>query len=402
MSGHRPSRRSFLKTALAAGVARPAWSAPAQGGRTFDAIVIGAGAIGATTAYFLAAEGLKVCLVDKGPAGREASWASAGMIQPYGSAKGDSWPSRAALLSRKLYDELEPRLFEETGRRIGYGGEGGLILAFDEAEAARLTQMVRTQAGEDHPAEFLSGAEARKREPGLAEQVAAAVLLPAHRFLDARAFTAVVAEAARRKGVAVREESPVTGLVWDGKKVAGVQVGGENLAGGVVVNSAGAWAGKVEARLPLPIAPVHGQIMALAGPKGGLRHNLQRAGAGGYITPRPDGRVLAGATSDDFGYEKKVTPSGLRALAQLVRDVAPHLAEHRVLDTWSGLRPGSPDGLPAIGPDPRVEGGLLWAAGHGGYGMMQGPATARAVADLVLKREPPIPLGSVRPARLVD
>jgi glycine oxidase len=402
MSAPRPSRRSFLRTALGAGVSAPAWAAPAQGGKTFDAIVVGAGAIGSTTAYYLAAEGLKVCLVDKGPAGREASWASAGMIQPYGSARSESWASRAALLSRTLYDRLEPGLFEETGRRIGYGGEGGLILAFDDAESARLSEVARNQTGEDFPAEFLGGAEARKREPGLPENVAGAALLPAHRFLDARTYTAVVAEAARKRGAAVREGSPVSGLLWEGKKVVGVEAGPEKIAAGVVVNAAGAWAGRVDERLALPIAPVHGQILSLQGPKGGLRHNIQRAGAGGYITPRADGRVLVGATSDDFGYEKKVTPSGLRALAAMVRELMPHLAEHRVLDTWSGLRPGSPDGLPAVGPDPRAESGYLWAAGHGGYGMMQCPATARVVADLVLKREPPIPLRSVRPARLVD
>lgn len=404
MTGRRPSRRSFLKAALAAGTASAAGgcAAPARGAEAFDVIVVGAGAIGATTAYFLREEGLRVCLVDKGPAGREASWASAGMIQPYGSSKSDSWPSRAALLSRALYDELEPRLFEETGRRAGYGGEGGLILAFDPDEADRLAQGVRGQAGDDFPAVFLSAAEARKREPGLPDEVAGAVLLPAHRFLDARAYTAVVAEAARRKGVVVREGFPVTGLVWDGKKVVGAQSGSEKLQGGTVVVAAGAWAGKVDPRLPMPIQPVHGQIIALEGPPRGLRHNIQRSGSGGYITPRADGRILAGATSEDFGYEKKVTPSGLRALAGVVRDLMPHLSDRRVLDSWSGLRPGSPDGLPAIGPDPRAGGGLLWAAGHGGYGMMQAPATAKVVTDLVAGRPPRLPLDSVRAARLVD
>jgi glycine/D-amino acid oxidase-like deaminating enzyme len=80
----------------------------------------------------------------------------------------------------------------------------------------------------------------------------------------------------------------------------------------------------------------------------------------------------------------------------------PHLAEQRVLDSWSGLRPGSPDGLPVVGSDPRVDGGFLWAAGHGGYGMMQNPATAKVVTDLVLKRAPRIPIASVDPGRLVD
>jgi glycine oxidase len=393
-------RRTFLKTALGAGLAAPAWAA--QGDQTFDAVVIGAGAIGCTTAYYLREEGLSVCLLDKGPAGREASWASAGMIQPYGSSKSEAWPTRAALLSRKLYDELEPKLFEETGKRIGYGGEGGLIVGFEDRDVAQLEAIVKSQEGDDFPALFLSRDDAKKRESGLPDQVAAAALLPAHRYLDARTFTAVIAEAARKKGVVVRENMAATGLVWSGKKVAGVQAGTEKIAGGIVINACGAWAGKLDARIPMRVSPVHGQILSIDGPKGGLRHNIQKLGAGGYVTPRADGRVLAGATSEDFGYEKKVTPNGLRALAALVREVMPHLADHRVLDSWSGLRPGSPDGLPLVGPDPRIEAGYFWAAGHGGYGMMQNPATAKVVTDLVLKRAPRIPVDTVDPTRLVD
>ena len=111
--------------------------------------------------------------------------------------------------------------------------------------------------------------------------------------------------------------------------------------------------------------------------------------------------MLVGATSEDLGYEKKVTAEGLAALAEMTRALLPHLADRKPLDSWSGLRPGSPDGSPAIGPDPRATSGFLWASGHGGYGMMQCPATAKVVADLVLKRAPRIPLASVNPARLV-
>jgi len=395
-----PSRRSFLRAAgagLGLAAARPARA----GQGSYDVIVVGAGAIGATTAYFLRGEGLSVALVDKGPAGREASWASAGMIQPYGSKKSESWPARAALLSRELYDDLEPRLFEETGRRIGYGGEGGLVIAFEDGEAESLQRMAKAQSGDDFPTRSLSREEARKREPGLPEQVVAAALLPAHRFLDARTYTSVVVEAARKKGVTVREGAAVADVLWEGDRVVGVKAGEDKLSAGLVVIAAGAWSGKIDKRLSLPVRPIHGQILSIEGPKGGLRHNLQRLGAGGYATPRADGRVVVGATSEDFGYEKKVTPAGLASLAGMVRDLVPHLAGHKVLDTWSGLRPGSPDGLPAIGRDPRVSSGFLWATGHGGYGMMQCPATARVVTDFVMKREPRIPVASVDPARLV-
>lgn len=369
-------RRTFLATPAAL-----AWGRA----RSFDVVVVGAGAIGGTIAYDLRREGLSVALVDKGPAGREASWASAGMIQPYGGA---GWSGLAARLSKERYDDLEPRLFEETGRRIGYGGEGGLVLAVDDGEAARL---------EDREG-FLDRKAVREREPGLPESVVAALLLSDHRYLDARTYTATVVEAARKRGVKIRESLPVRALLRDGERVVGVRAGEEDIAAGTVIVAAGAWSGGVDATLTLPVRPVHGQIQSLSGPKGGLRHNLQRLSAGGYATPRADGRVLVGATSDDFGFGKKVTPEGLAALAGMTRALLPHLADHKPLDAWSGLRPGSPDGLPAVGPDPRAP-GLLWATGHGGYGMMQCPATAAVVVDLVLKRAPRIPLASVDPNR---
>jgi len=192
----------------------------------------------------------------------------------------------------------------------------------------------------------------------------------------------------------------VQALLRDGGRVIGVRAGEEEIAAGTVVVAAGAWSGGIDPGLKLPVRPVHGQIQSLAGPKGGLRHNLQRLSAGGYATPRADGRVLVGATTEDFGFEKKVTPDGLSALAGMTRALLPHLADHKPLDTWSGLRPGSPDGLPAVGPDPRAA-GLMWATGHGGYGMMQCPATAAVVTDLVLMRKPRIPVASVDPARFV-
>ena len=390
-------RRSFLQAAgIGLAAARTGWS---LGGRSVDVAVVGAGAIGATTAWLLRAEGLSVALLDKGAAGREASWASAGMVQPYGSSKSESWSTRSALLSRKLYDDFEPRLFEETGRRIGYGGEGGLVLAFDDEEAEGLKRYAG-RGEEDHPTRFLDRADLRQRDPGLPEGVVGALLYSGHRYLDARTYTGGVLEAARKKGVDVKENAPAVAMLWDGDRVVGVKTKTEDVPAKTTIVAAGAWSGTVDLKLPMPLRPVHGQILAVEGPKGGLKHNLQRLGAGGYATPRADGRVVVGATSEDFGFEKRVTDDGRAALAAMVKALLPHL-EAKVLDTWSGLRPGSADGSPAVGPDPRVSSGFFWAAGHGGYGMMQGPATASVLVDLVLGRKPRIPIDGVRPARFV-
>ena len=358
---------------------------------TFDVLIVGAGACGATTAYFLSGEGLKIGLLDQGRAGRQASWASAGMIGPRSSPPRDPWFLQATTASRQLYDRLAVELAELTGSRFGYGGEGTLLIARTDSEQAQLDE----QAGPPHPAvpqRRLDVREARAREPALPGDVTGAVWWPEHRFLDARQYTATVLQAGVLHGVHLLEGARVTGLEWEGDRVVGVRSADRCWHAGTVINTAGAWAGGIDPRLSHPVYPDHGQIMALKGPPRGLRHNLSRVGAGGYATPRPDGRVIFGATHELWGYQKKITADGFAFLAETVDELLPALHDAPVLEIWSGLRPGTPDGLPTVGHDPRVSGGYLWGAGHASSGMQQMPATAQVLTDLALQRTPRLPI----------
>ena len=404
MMSKKHSRRRFLKSSLLAGAGMsmgdPSRAFAGQRGSqtNYDVVVVGGGAMGCTTAYFLREEGFKVALVDKGKVGQEASWASAGMIGPSSSSVRNPWVLQATTLSKALYDELNERLHQETGRRIGYGGEGSLTLAFEEEEAERAKAAVEAQTADGVPAHLLTGAEAREREPALPEGVMAAVWRPEGRFLDARNYTATVAFAAGLKGVTFREGWPVTGMVWKGDRVIGVRSGSEVIHASQVINAAGAWAGGIDPKLAHPVHPDHGQIMAVEGHAVGLRHNVSRWGSPGYLTPRADGRVVVGATHDSnkWGYRKKITSRGLKYLGTVVRQILPVLGEQRVLDIWSGLRPSVQDGLSTVGPDPRVEGGYLWMTGHSSSGMSQAPATAKVVVDMAMGRKPRIPVEQLR------
>ncbi len=360
-----------------------------------DVVIVGGGAIGCSAAYYLRSEGLEVALVDKGPVGREASWASAGIIGPSTHPQGDPWFRQATRLSRQLFDELNGTLFEETGRRMGYGGRGSMTLAMSPGEAAEAAADAEREAVAGVSLEILTGSEARRREPALPEDLEAVILHPEGRFLDARNYTATVARAAQLKGVKMRPGWPVTALTRDGARVTGVRSGHERLGAGWVINAAGAWAGMLDRGLSAPITPDHGQIMSLEGPNLGLRHTLHRWGRYGYITPRPDGRVVVGATHEEIGFRRRITPQGLNYLAGVVSTVLPGIMEQAMLDIWTGLRPASPDTLPIVGPDPRASGGFLWAAGHSSSGIMQAPATAKVLVDLVLGRKPRIPLDKV-------
>ena len=131
---------------------------------TFDIIVIGGGAIGCSIAYYLNREGLAVALIDKNEPGQEASWASAGMIGPT-AAPGGPWYSKTTALSKELYDDLNEQLRQETGREIGYGGEGMLTIALSEAEADLVQREVSAQQAGNVAAELLSGEKAQQKEP---------------------------------------------------------------------------------------------------------------------------------------------------------------------------------------------------------------------------------------------
>ncbi len=360
-----------------------------------EVVIVGGGAIGCTAAYYLRAEGLDVALVDKGPVAREASWASAGIIGPARLPQGDPWFFQATTLSRQLYDELDSALFEETGRWMGYGGQGAMTLALSPGEAEEARAQAEKEMAAGLPLEVLTGSEARRREPTLPRNLAAAILNPQRRFLDARNYTATIARAARLRGVRIYAGWPVTAMVWEGARLRGVRSGPRRLSADWVINAAGAWAGSLDARLTAPVVPDHGQILSLDGPTPGLRHTLSRWNTYGYITPRADGRVVVGATHEEVGFRKRITAEGLSYLAGVVRRVLPGLMDQAMLDIWSGLRPATPDGLPIIGPDPRVGGGYLWATGHSSSGMMQAPATGKVLTDLVLGRKPRIPLHNV-------
>jgi len=361
----------------------------------FEVIVVGGGAIGCTIAYYLRSEGFKVALVDKGPIGVEASWASAGIVGPGAFPGGNSWFKAATKMSKKLYDNLNQELFEETGQLVGYGGQGTLTLAFNVEEADEIKQYVEEQNGDDVPTEILTGAEARQREPSLPENLLAAMLRPDGRFLDARNYTLTIAKAAEIKGVQILQGWPVTGFLWEKSRIVGVKSRLSSLIADCVINAAGAWGGQLDPKLFLPIFPDHGQIMALRGPENGLSHTLCRWSQPGYITPRVDGRVLVGATHEQIGFQKVITPMGLGLLSNITKRVLPELINRRILDIWSGLRPATKDGLPVIGPDYRTSGGYLWATGHSSEGMMQAPATAKVIVDFVSKKRSRIPIEEV-------
>jgi glycine oxidase len=364
--------------------------------KSCDVIVIGAGVVGLSAARALAAAGRKVLLVERRRVGAEASSAAAGMLAPQGEAEPD-WPLlELALRARDHHLTLAPALESETGIPIELSRRGTIHVAFTAEEERRLEERGAWQRARGLSAEALSAAELREAEPNLNLELRAGLLLAGDHWLDNVRLTRALAASALARGVGLVTGRPVTQLVVEAGRVAGVRAGGERFEAPIVINAAGAWAGLLAGDpQPPPVEPIRGQMVALDMAMAPLRHVV--VSGHGYLVPRLDGRLLVGSTSEKVGFEKSVTAGGLSTLLAAALRVVPILADVRIAETWAGLRPGTPDGLPVIGAG--AVPGLVHAAGLYRNGILLGPLVGEIVADQVLGRPMAVDLTPFSPAR---
>jgi glycine oxidase len=365
-----------------------------------DVVVVGGGVVGLGVAWRAAQAGVAVTVVDPAP-GRGASWAAAGMLAPvtevhYGEqallrlnlAAADRWPAFAA--------ELE----EAAGTPIGYRRCGTLTVARDADDNAALEDLYRFQLGCGLQVERLRSRDCRRLEPGLAPSVRGGVLAPGDHQVDNRAMAGALAAAGERAGVRL-VAGRAAELAVDRDRVTGVVLaGGERLAAGTVVLAAGCWSrdlGGLAAELLPPVRPVKGQLLHLRGPAADplCRRNVR--GLEVYVVPRADGRVVVGATVEEQGFDARVTAGAVHDLLRAAFELLPDAAELELVETVAGLRPGSPDNAPLLGPA-GVD-GLVVATGHYRNGILLAPVTADAVAELLATGRVPAAIAPFRPDR---
>jgi len=366
-----------------------------------DVLVVGGGVIGLGVAWRAAQAGMAVTVVDPSP-GRGASWAAAGMLAPvtevhYGEqallrlnlAAADRWPGFAA--------ELE----EAAGRQVGYRRCGTLTVARDTDDNAALEDLYRFQLHCGLQVERLRSRDCRRLEPGLAPSVRGGVLAPGDHQVDNRALAGALLAACERAGVRLLADR-ATGLRLDGQRVTGVTVaGGGSPAAATVVLAAGCWSrelGGLAAELLPPVRPVKGQLLHLRGPADDplCRRNVR--GLEVYVVPRADGRVVVGATVEEQGFDTRVTAGAVHDLLRAAFELLPDVAELQLVETVAGLRPGSPDNAPLLGPA-GID-GLVVATGHYRNGILLAPVTADAVAELLASGRVPAAIAPFSPARL--
>jgi len=384
---------------------------------TPDVVVVGGGLIGCLTARAAARDGWTVVLVERAAGlGSESSSAAAGMLSPQmeaaeeilvaGGADAGAGARRFAMLElclagRERVPALARELEAETGRPTHYREDGTLVVALDEEEAGRLAARGAEQRARGLRARWLELAAARALEPGITPRAAGALHLPDDHQIDNVALLAAVEASIRSlPGIEVRTATRVAGLAIENGRVAGVRTEGGTLPAGAVVLAAGAWSSAV-AGLPgrVEVRPVKGQMAALrpaAPPMGRIV-----GGRSVYCVPRDDGRIIVGATVEEAGFDKRVDPRAVERLLAAAADVVPALAAAPLHASWAGLRPGTADDLPVLGPDPEVE-GLLWATGHYRNGILLAPLTAETIAALLRGEPPPVDLRAFAPDRPVE
>jgi|SRR6266851_2892148 glycine oxidase len=363
------------------------------------AIVMGGGIIGCSVAWRLAAEGVVTTVLERGRVGQEASWAAAGMIAPQAEAEGPGPFFDFCMKARDTFDGIVDRLVREGGVDPEYDRAGILYVALDTDERVQLERRARWQRSVGAPLEELSGAEARRVEPMLSPEAVYAIHMPTNRRTDNRKLTQAYAAAARKAGAEFVEGARVEALATRGERAVGVLMDdGSTLEADVVVNAAGAWAGEIRGLEAdrVKLHPVRGQIVCFeVAPEtiGPALFSLR-----GYVVPRRDGRLLAGSTMEEAGYDKSVTLAGLDKIARGAAAIVPTLGAATFREAWAGLRPATRDLLPVLGFSPSVS-NVLWAAGHFRSGILLSAITGEIIVDLVQGRRPAVELGAFSAAR---
>ncbi len=352
-----------------------------------DVAIVGGGIAGLVCAWRARCEGLSVTVLEREKLGSATSSVAAGMLAPVTEAEFGEAGGRLlqlSLRSAQMWRQFAAELEDVTGLDVGLLQTGTLLVARDDDEARELERQLAFRRSLGLRAERLRASVARELEPALAPTVRLGVQAPEDHAVDPRLVLAALRHACETCGVVLREGTAVDSLMLDpaGERVTGlVLAAGERVAAGAVVLAAGAWTDQI-AGLPggaqVPVRPVKGQILRVRDPRGpGLVGRPVRF-EGGYVVPRARGVYAIGGTVEEKGFDTAPTVGGVYEVLRAAGELVPGIDELEIEELLVGLRPGTPDNAPAIGPG-ALE-GLVWAAGHYRNGILLAPLTGELVA----------------------
>lgn len=352
--------------------------------KTYDVIIVGGGIVGGSVAFELSRRNLRVVVLDRQELMHEASWAAAGMLSPAPDCPAAIPLVPLARASLALYAQFVAGVEEASGLRSGYR-TGGAIEVITRGDAEReLSTLVALHRGLGLSCEPLALDEARQMEPCIGRDARAAAFLRDECSVDPRALTACVLAAAESAGAELRPGVAVNSLIVHENECLGVNASdGERFHAARTVVAAGCWSSQIAgAARYAPTVPVRGQMVALRHCGAPLRHVLRSER--GYLVARgvqSPQTIVAGSTIENAGYEKQVTSGGLEKILSAANELVPELSGAEIVATWCGLRPGTPDQLPILGPADLE--GLVLATGHYRNGILLAPVTARLIGEWI-------------------
>ena len=366
-----------------------------------DAVIIGAGAIGLACAWRAAQRGMQVEVLERDEPGAGASGVAAGMLAPVGEATwGEERLLEAALASHASWPEFAAEVTDASGMDPGYLEAGALHVALDRDEAAELRRRHELMASLGLEAEWLEPAACRALEPGLHPAVVGGVHAPHEAGVDPGALVLALRVACERAGVRITVGAEVAAAIIEAERLAGVVTAdGDRRLAPVTVLAAGAWSAAEwlpDGARP-PVRPVKGQILTLRGPAGRPVAKRIVVTERVYLVPRADGRLVAGATVEELGFDSRVTAGGVYELLREAHRALPDVAELELERAVAGLRPATPDNAPLVGPG--ALDGLVLATGHFRNGILLAPLTAAGVAAHLAGEGIPPQLAAADPAR---
>ncbi|MEU3829526.1 glycine oxidase ThiO [Streptomyces sp. NPDC029080] len=358
--------------------------------RTSDVLVIGGGIIGLVTAWRAAQRGLAVTVADPEPGGGAAQVA-AGMLAAVTELHyGEETLLALNLESARRYPAFAAELTDLTGHDLGYRRCGTLAVALDSDDRAGLRELHALQQRSGLESEWLSGRECRRLEPMLAPGVRGGLRVDGDHQIDPRRLAAALVAACERAGVVFHRVRAARLDVAGDRAVGASTEDGGALRAEQVVLAAGSLSGRLagvpEALVP-PVRPVKGQVLRLTVPRryAPFLSRTVRAvvrGSHVYLVPRENGELVVGATSEELGWDTTVTAGGVYELLRDAHELVPGITELPLTETRAGLRPGSPDNAPLLGPSGLD--GLLLATGHYRNGVLLTPVTGDVMAHALV------------------
>jgi glycine oxidase len=348
--------------------------------------VVGGGICGLGIGWRLAAAGCPVDVFERGKAGREASWAAAGML----AARVETEPGEEPLLalnleSQVMWPSFARELEAASDIALGYRDEGTLVVAAHRDDAAELRNTYEFHRSLGLDVEWLTGGQARRIEPHLAPSVSAGVLSERDHQVDNRQLVLALREAFLRAGGTLHEDTLVEAIDIEAGHAKGVQIAGQRQNADMVLLAAGAWSYDIDGVPPAarpPVRPLKGQMLSLRmDPRAPIMDHVLW-GPGIYIVPRCDGTLILGATVEEKGFDTDLTAGGVFRLLEAAWEVLPQIEELPINEMWVGFRPTSRDDAPILGPT--LVDGLVVATGHHRNGVLLAPLTIDAVSAFML------------------